>query len=190
MDELGNFISRYYVMKSEGIFTKHGRFLNIYENGFEFSRAHNTRGVKAKDIVHYKDFNNAIPSNNNDRELAIKTAKQSFNVACSSRLNLLIDLLLYKDLWDLKNNSQSAPGVKRFESGKEMNFNDPSSCIPVQITLLRSALLIESQQQGDLGKGEDVKEGFKAGDKYLVKYKNILSIITLSHAITVNTKVL
>jgi len=177
MEELGNLISRYCIIKSEGMFSKYTCLLNIYENGIELKPVSCKKSSKTKDMLLYKDFNSAIPSNNNDKELALKLSKLSFNITCASRLHLLVELMLYKNLWDLKNNP--SPGVKSFECYKEMVFNDRFSYIPIRVAILHSALLIES------AKGE-----FKELEKYIIRYNDIQNIIMLSYAVAINTKVI
>lgn len=183
MEELGSFISRYNVVKVEGIFSKHSRFLYIHENGIEFKQVAYNKALKNRDVLHYKDFHGAAPSSSNDKEVAIKAAKQAFTVTCSSKMSLLVDLFLYKDLWDLTNSSALGPGIKRFESYKEGSQNDAASCIPTRITLMRSALLVECMKASEEEKEE------KAADKYLIKYNNVLCVVMLPYAVVIHTKV-
>jgi hypothetical protein len=180
MEELSNFISRYYVIKIEGIFSKHSRFLHINENSIEFKPIPYGKTSKTRDIIFYKEIHTVMPVTSNDKDLIIKSGRQSFTLTSSSRLNLLVDLLLYKDLWDLANTVQLAPGIKRFEAYKEMEFNNPSSYIPIRVTLMRSTLLVESTKE---------HEESKSMGRYLIKYNDIQSIIMLSYAITIHTKV-
>jgi hypothetical protein len=153
--------------------------MNIHENGVEFKHLSHGKVSKTKDILFYKDFSSAIPSNNNNKELAVRTARATFNLICTSRLDLLIDLLLCKDLWNLKNNPLLSPRTKRFECYKEMIFNEPSSYIPVHVTILHSTLLVEC-----------VRGSSKEPEQYVIRYSDIYNIISLSYAITINTKVI
>ncbi len=96
MEDIGKLVARYYVVKTDGIFSKNPRFLHIHEQGMEFRNLNYGKATKGSDLSLFKDFAEVFISDRNERDLAIKAGKQSFTLACSDRTNLLTDILYYK----------------------------------------------------------------------------------------------
>ncbi len=96
MEDIGRLVSRYYVIKTDGIFSKNPRFLNIHEQGLEFRNLNYAKAGKGAELCLFRDLTEVLLSDRNEKDLVIKTGKQSCTLACGDRTNLLTDLLLYK----------------------------------------------------------------------------------------------
>eukprot|EP01022_Parablepharisma_sp_SALTPOND_P011489 TRINITY_DN147_c0_g1_i1.p2 TRINITY_DN147_c0_g1~~TRINITY_DN147_c0_g1_i1.p2 ORF type:complete len:525 (+),score=74.54 TRINITY_DN147_c0_g1_i1:2885-4459(+) len=182
MDELGKLVARYYVIKTDGIFSKNQRFLHIHEKGLEFRPLNYSKPSKANDAYLFKDLSEIVISAHNDKDLMVKAGKHSFSLSCMDRLNLLIDIFFYKDLWDLSNVPNAAAKIPSFKGHRQVDLGDPSSKIPVTVQVLKSVILVEHTEDSS-------EEESKKRKKHCIRYNEIDCIIPTASGILIGTKV-
>jgi len=196
MESLGKLHKRYYVIKTDGIFSKSPKLLHICQNGLEFKSINYSKPNKTPEIFFFKELNeiSIISSSNND--LLIKIGKNQFTLTCTDRLNLLIDILFYKDIWDLDNTPPNIPEIPSFIGFRQVDLADTSSKILVTIQSLRSGILVEYSKkpiipmpdQPEKSKSIIINEE-KIPKRYFIRYNEIEFIIPINSGIIINSKV-
>lgn len=95
MEELGKLWSRYYVIRTSGIFAKNTRFLEIYEEGISCFNPNITKATKGKDkeVFLFKDQLEVTLSDRNEKDISVKAGKQNFTLTCNERSKLLSDIM-------------------------------------------------------------------------------------------------
>ena len=182
MEDIGILKSKYYVTKIDSIFSKHRRVLWIHELGISFKARQYEKSKKNPDTCLFKDILGITLSGSND--IQIKGTKQSFSIVCIDRINLMVDLLMAKDLHDMKFIPAMNSEINKYKCTKEIVPNDPSSNTPVEISFLSSTIMVQTEKIEEKGKNGDNKYC-----KYFIRYNDIIELVSTSHGIIIHTKV-